>query len=93
MGLNEVSSGFHLITHQDGENLVDTGHVFEFDFQECPNLWIHRRFPELTRVHFAKTFVALDAEPLLAFIENRLDQLDRRGLELFLTVGFYLVSR
>ena len=26
---------------------------------------IHRRFPELIRIHFAQTFIALDAEPLL----------------------------
>src|SRR5262245_5440010 len=93
MGLNEISSGLDLITHQNGEDLVDTGHVFKFNFQQRPDIWIHRRFPELIWIHFAKTFVSLDTEPLLTFVEDRLDQLGRRGLELFLAVGFNLVRR
>ena len=93
VGLNEVSSGLDLITHQNREDLVDAGHVFQFDFQQRPDFRIHRRFPELIRVHFAETFVALDTESVLALIEDRLDQLSRRGLELFLTVGFDLVRR
>ena len=88
--MDEVSSGFDLIPHQNRENLVNAGHIFQFDFQQRPDFRIHRRFPELIRIHFAETFVALDTEPLLAFIEDRLDQFSRRWLELFLTVGFDL---
>ena len=28
VGLNKVSSGFDLVTHQDREDLVDAGHIF-----------------------------------------------------------------
>ena len=93
VGLDEVSSGLDLVAHQNGEDFVDPWHIFQFNLQQRPDFWIHRRFPELIRIHFAKTFVTLDTEPVLALIEDRLDQLNRLGLELFLIIGFDLVRR
>ena len=34
MLLNEIAAGFHFVSHQDRENLIHAGHVFQLDPQQ-----------------------------------------------------------
>ena len=91
MGLNEVAPRFNLIAHQDGKDLIHASEVFKGHPQERSYFWVHGRFPELSRVHFSETFIALNAEALLSRIQNDLYQLIRGLKRLFLALGLELV--
>ena len=58
-----------------------------------PVFRIHRRIPELVRVHFSKTFIALNAEALLTEIQDRLHEIRRRSQFLLLSLGFEFKGR
>src|SRR5262249_10189359 len=51
--LDELASGLDLITHEDREELVGLHGVVDTHLQKSAGIWVHRRFPELTGVHFA----------------------------------------
>ena len=51
----------------------------DFYLMQRSGILVHRRFPELLRVHFTKAFVALNADPLLAQFHDFVDQLDGSG--------------
>src|SRR6266581_756834 len=68
--LDEVAPGLHLVTHQGGKDVVHPCNILELDLQQQARLGVHRRLPELRRVHFSQTFVALDCEPVFADLEN-----------------------
>ena len=53
--------------------------VFRTDLQQRAHRWVHRRFPELLRVHLAKTLVAVDRDALLAGGEEVVDKFVDRG--------------
>jgi hypothetical protein len=57
--LDKFATRLNDITHQFGEDVIGFGEIVNFDLQQHPFFWIKRGFPELFRVHFAQTFVAL----------------------------------
>ena len=68
----------------------------DFDPQERAICAVQRGLPQLLRVHFAKTLVALDAEPLAACREHGVEKLgrpaDRDRLALGIALRRLLVS-
>ena len=88
MGLDEISARLNFVTHEDREDFIDPWHVLEFDPQQRARFWVHRGFPQLTRVHFAQSFVPLDGQPLFAEIEDRSHEI--RGRPQFLLLAFRL---
>src|SRR5262249_40808632 len=62
---NEPSARLDLIAHEDGEDFVGLDRVVDPDLQERAFFGVHRRLPQLLRVHFAQAFVALNLQILL----------------------------
>src|SRR5712692_9896709 len=91
--LNKITPRRDLVAHEDGEDVLDAGDVLELDLEQHAGLWVHRGLPELAGVHFAKTFVALEAAPFFADLQDRADQLARAGELGYLLLGFDLVRR
>src|SRR5690554_4054983 len=60
--LDELAPRLDGVAHQRREDHVGFGHVLDADFEERPRLRIHRRLPELLRVHLTEALVALDLE-------------------------------
>src|ERR671915_2543545 len=60
--LDEYPARFDLVAHQSLEEKIGLNRVLHLDFENSPRLRIHRRLPELIRIHLAKTFVALNAD-------------------------------
>ena len=60
MRLDEPLPRRHLITHQHAKDLISSCGIGNRHLAHDAVDWIHRRFPELLRVHFSQTFVALD---------------------------------
>ncbi len=85
MGLDEISARLNFVTHENREDLIDPWHILEFDPQQRARFGVHRGFPQLTRVHFAQSFVPLDGQPLFAEIQDRSDEI--RGRPQFLLLG------
>src|SRR5437867_6956342 len=75
--LDEVAARFHFVPHQDRKDLIHAGEVFELDLHKRAGLRVHRGFPQLSWVHFAQAFVALEANTLLAGLQNSPNQLSR----------------
>src|SRR5271156_6895370 len=74
---DKASACFDILAHQDGEQLVGGSGVVEGDLAQHPHRGVHRGFPQLLGIHFAQTFVALDAVflvDLLAGLQPRLQQ-------------------
>src|SRR5664279_1672676 len=69
VGLNEIPTRFHQLSHQRCEYLVSTNRIFDLHPEQATNLRIHCRFPELFRVHFAQAFIALLADTAFDFVE------------------------
>jgi hypothetical protein len=70
--LDEFPAGLYIVTHQSGEHLISQKSILDGHLQHPPRFWVHRRFPELFRVHLAETFVALDGAPFSRFSEQPL---------------------
>src|SRR5262249_4398664 len=62
--LDELPPWLHLVAHEGGEDLVGLVRVLDLHLQQRARLGVHRRLPELRRVHLAETLVALDLETL-----------------------------
>ena len=56
--LNEVSSFFDVVAHQDAEEPVGFTGVFDLDAEQGPRGGVHSGFPELLGVHFTEAFEA-----------------------------------
>lgn len=65
---NELAAWLNIVTHEHGEYLVGLGSILYCYLFQQARLGIHCRFPQLFRVHLAKTLVALgvDARPFLS---------------------------
>src|SRR5215204_6760746 len=74
---DETPPRLDVLAHQDAEQLVRRCRVVEGDLQQHPGGRVHGGFPQLLRVHLAKTLVALDAAllgQLLARLHAGLDE-------------------
>ena len=58
--LDELPPGLDPIAHERGESVLRVRDVDHGHLQKPAPLWVHGGFPELLRVHFAQTFIALD---------------------------------
>ena len=68
--LDEAAARLDLVAHQRREDLVGLVGVLDTDLQQRARLRVHRRFPELLRVHLTEPFVALHVESLAALREQ-----------------------
>src|SRR5215213_772535 len=59
MRLDELAARVYRITHEHVEGAVRLGRILYRHKQQSPVLGIHRCFPQLSRVHFAQTLIAL----------------------------------
>src|SRR5215207_3468393 len=59
--LDEPLSWLDLVAHEIREQLVGDRRRLDRDLQERPVLRVHRRLPELVRVHLPETLEAADA--------------------------------
>src|SRR5689334_16238707 len=57
---DEAAAGFHVLTHENREQLVGRRGVVEGDLAQHPHRRIHRGLPQLLGVHLAQTLVPLD---------------------------------
>src|SRR3972149_9873793 len=65
----ELSPRFHAVAHEPREYVVGLHGVLYGHLQKAPLLRVHRRLPELVRVHLAEALVPLDGQALLPEIE------------------------
>ena len=56
---DEIAARAHVFTHQHGEDIVGFGFIFKMHLLQHAVFRIHGGFPQLFRVHFTQTFVAL----------------------------------
>src|SRR6266542_4297258 len=64
---DERPARLDLVTHQRLEHLVGEDRVLDVHLEDRACLRIHRRRPELTRIHLSESLVALDVDRALAF--------------------------
>src|SRR4030042_1430581 len=74
VSVDEVAPGALLGPHGGWEDLVGPHRVLDAPLQQRPLFGIHRRLPELPRVHLAEALVALDGYPLLAGADHVVDE-------------------
>ena len=55
----KLAARAHIFTHQHGEDIVGFGGIFNMYLLQHAVFRIHGGFPQLLRVHFTQTFVAL----------------------------------
>src|SRR3990167_8488819 len=67
VGLDKVPTRLYGIAHQGVEDLIGSDRVFDTHLEHAAYFRVHGGFPELIRVHFAETLIALDAMALGAF--------------------------
>src|SRR5207247_8573865 len=91
--LDEVAPRPHLIAHEDREDFLHAGEVLELDLQQGAGFRVHRGLPELLGVHFPKTLVPLQPDPLLPALQDRADQSCCPGAPLLLPLRLALASR
>ena len=84
--LDELSARFHLVPHQDGEDLVSLDSIFNIHPQEGPAFRIHRSFPKLQGIHLTQPFIPLDGKVLPARRKDVIQQ------DIFATDGSLLLS-
>src|SRR5436305_11830847 len=63
--LDEEPAWLDLVAHQAREPQVGRSCIFDVDADEHPARRVHRRRPELRRIHLAKALVARDLDPAL----------------------------
>src|SRR3954463_5717142 len=61
---DELAPRLDQIAHQLREDAIGLFHLFDLHLEKVATLRIHRRLPELLRVHLAQAFVALELEAL-----------------------------
>ena len=52
----------NILAHQRREDLVGDLRLLDIDLEQRPDLWVHRRRPQLLRIHLTETFVPLDPD-------------------------------
>src|SRR6476659_4742821 len=73
--LDELAARLDLVAHEDGEDVVCGDRVLDAHLQELALRGIHRRLPELFRIHLPEPLVALDDEALLPRLHQIVEQL------------------
>src|SRR3569833_2813356 len=63
--LDELAARLDVVAHECLEDLVGQHRIFHVHLEERARLRIHRRLPELLRVHLAESLVALDVDRVL----------------------------
>src|ERR1043166_7454257 len=71
---DELAARLDGVTHQHGEDFVGFDSVVNTDLQERARLRVHRRFPQLFRIHFAQALVTLNREIFFRSRENAFEQ-------------------
>ena len=82
--LDELLARRNRAAHQHVEGLIGADAVFDLDLHQRPPGRVHRRVPELVRVHLAETLVALNLGPLAELLDRRLALLFGVRPDLFL---------
>jgi hypothetical protein len=77
--LDEFAAWLDHVAHQPGEDFVGDVGLRDFDPQQRAIGRVERGFPQLLGIHFAKAFVALDAETAAARCEHGIEQFRRAG--------------
>ena len=75
--LNELTARLNDVAHQLGEKVIGLGHVIDFHLQKRARLRVQRGFPELVRVHFAQTLVALQRQAFFTLLQHGIEQIER----------------
>lgn len=79
---DEGTTWFNRIAHQGREQLVCSNRVFNGHAQHATAFRIHGGFPQLLRVHFAQTFIALDREAATGLFHQPVQRLLEAGYRL-----------
>src|SRR5471032_1787323 len=79
IGLNKVPPWLNIITHQRRKDLIRSNRILDLYFQQAAHGGVHGGFPQLFRVHFAQTFVALFGDGAFGFVAQPLDGLVEVG--------------
>ena len=88
MPLDKGPPRLHGISHQNREYLVGFDGIIQRHLENGPRLGIHGGVPQLLRIHFSKTFVALERHTFFAVGLNlRKDVAKRLRFSLFLFKG------
>ena len=66
--LDELTTGFDIVTHEHREDLVGLGGILDAHLLQQTVLGIHGRLPQLLGVHLTQTFVALGVEALVVAV-------------------------
>ena len=85
MLLDEVAARLDHVAHQLGEDVVGLVDLLDLHLKQRAHVDVQRGFPELSRVHLAKTFIALQRDALARRIGDRFEQL-RRTVDCVLSV-------
>ena len=83
--LNKFTSWTYIVAHQHGEDVVGFGRIFNVHLFQNTGFRIHGGFPQLFRVHFTQTFVALGVDALFASVSVFLDE----GLTGFVRIAVF----
>src|SRR5471032_1184518 len=79
IGLNKVPPWLNIITHQRRKDLIRSNRILDLYFQQAAHGGVHGGFPQLFRVHFAQTLVALFGDGAFGFVAQPLDGLVEVG--------------
>ena len=71
---DELSARLDLVAHQRGEHLIGFGVIFRTHLQQRAPVRIHRRRPQLLRVHLTEALIAVDGHALFAGVDEVLEQ-------------------
>src|SRR5678816_3320902 len=70
VALDEVAARLDLVAHQHREDTIGLERVVELDAQEPAHGRVHRRLPELRRVHLAQALVALARDRAFGLLDQ-----------------------
>src|SRR5262249_19483701 len=71
---DELAPRLDQVAHERREDLIRLDAVLDLHLEERARRRVHRRLPQLLRVHLAQTLVPLDGEPLPAHLLDRLGE-------------------
>ena len=67
---DEVTAGFHRVSHQFLEDLIRIHLIIDSDLKKLAGLRIHCGLPQLFRIHLTQTLVSLDVEAFSTLFED-----------------------
>ena len=70
MCLDELTTWVHRVAHEHIERAIKFSRVLHRDDEQRPVLWVHGRLPQLGRIHFTKTLIALKACLIANFLDD-----------------------